>query len=210
MNKTAILLFGAFNPLTYAHMKMAGILYLFNKDADIWYIPANSKYIHNKMDGEIFLTDEERLRTLKESVERPDAHIPSHVSDIEITGVVDGKTYNTVQYFKEVLGYEKVYICMGSDNLENLHNWYRADDLTRENEFIVFKRGDRIAPPLTREFHYILGPKLGDGCSRISSSLIRRLYKKHNDLSDIELMVPPPVYELLEQKMIEEMQYDGN
>lgn len=109
------------------------------------------------------------------------------VSDIEMKGEGPFYTYNTVLHFKQK--FAKIFLIIGLDNLFDLPNWYRAEELLRMVEFIVAPRGNKRfedAPPAFRKRARLLKMPVID----ISSTMLRERLKK--GLS-VKYMVPDKI-----------------
>lgn len=196
--KIGVLIGGTFNPFTNAHKEMAAVVRDLFPAADIIYVPSNMDYIakwKNLPGGEVF-SGKNRVELMTEAVK----DIPNcFVSDIESSGKANGRTYITVQHYKQ--SYDKVYICIGSDKLYEIEKWYKAEKLMEEVKVLLFTRGESIKDCdsefvkkyrdrfLEIEFNY----------SGVSSSLIRELYEK-GELEEIKKYVPEPVYEYLRKE----------
>lgn len=193
--KAVILIGGTFNPFTNAHKEMAAVVRDIFPDADIVYIPSNMDYIAKWKDlpGDEVFSGKNRVEVMTKAVK----DIPNcFVSDIESSGRANGRTYITVQHFKQ--SYDKVYICIGSDKLYEIEKWYKAEQLMEEVKVLLFTRGESIKDCnsefvkryrsrfLEIEFNY----------PGVSSSLIRGLYEK-GKIEEIKEYVPEPVYEYL-------------
>lgn len=194
---TAVLIMGTFNPITRAHVALGeGAKNIF-PEADVIYVPSNLSFMKgwkNVDDG--FLSDEERLELIRESIaEYPDFS----VTDIEITGVSDGRTYNTVQLIRK--DYKKIVIVMGIDKLDELDRWYNAEKLFSENSVIVFERNGESLETMMTDFicshrENFTAASMPDRYEYISSTAVRDAYENDN-LAVIKNDVPEKVYSFL-------------
>jgi nicotinic acid mononucleotide adenylyltransferase len=118
------------------------------------------------------------------------------VSDIESTGKVNGRTYVTVQYYKQ--HYKHVIICIGSDKLYELERWYMAEELMQETRVLLFTRGETLEENQSEFIKKHRGNilEIEFDYPGISSSMIRELYEGGR-LDEIKEHVPYPVYEYL-------------
>ena len=200
-NKKAVLIMGAFNPITNAHLALGTACAASIKDADIYYIPSNSDYIKDwkgLMDN--MIPDSDRIQLTAQAV----SSSGFRVNDIEIKKIVNGRTYNTVSYFKNELGYESIYICCGYDKLDELHLWYRADELIAQNYFLIVQRdgktiNDCLDPFVLQYRDRFLALDSKKEYQNISSTKVREAYQ-NNRLESIKQYVPAVVYEYLCQK----------
>lgn len=201
MKNKAVLIFGTFNPITNAHLELGIQCKSLIPNADIYYIPSNLNYMKKWKDVDVnLLKDDERTSLIKDVV----SPFGFNVSDIEILRIVNGNTYETVSYFKENLGYEKVIICLGYDKLSELHLWYKAKDLISQNKFLVFKRENKgiedCECPLILQ-HKDRFVEVGGNSKyhSVSSTLVRNAYYERK-LDNVKDYIPKVVYEYLSQK----------
>lgn len=200
MKNKAVLIFGTFNPITNAHLELGIQCKSLIPNADIYYVPSNLNYMKNWKNVDVnLLKDGERIGLIKDVV----SPFEFNVSDIEILKIVNGNTYETVSYFKE-LGYEEVYICLGYDKLSELHLWYKSEELVSQNNFLVFKRENKgiedCECPLILQykdkFIEVGGNSKYQG---ISSTIVRNAYYERK-LDDVKDYIPNVVYEYLSRK----------
>ena len=197
---TAILIMGTFNPITCAHVALGSEAGKYFPDADVIYVPSNLSFMKGwKNVEDDFISDDERIALIRESVKV----IPkASVTDIEIAGESDGRTYNTVQLIKD--RYNEVVIVMGIDKLDELDRWYNADRLFTENKVLVFERnGENLESMMTdfireRRDNFIAAP-MQDFYENISSTAVRDAYR-NDELSSIREYVPEYVYDFLSDK----------
>lgn len=195
MNKAAVMVGGTFNPITKAHLEMghcAGERY---PDADIIYIPSNLHFIagwKKVVDNDVF-GDKYRLQLVREAVS-PYGFL---VDDVELRGLTDGTTYETVQYLKKK-GYERVVVCIGYDKAGELHKWYRAEELLKTASFLIFSREGNMPCMFGTEGHFEMAD-LAEDFQGISSTKVRDAYWK-GDFDTIQAMVPETVCEFLRGK----------
>ena len=200
--RRVVLVLGTFNPITNAHLEMGILSASIVKDADIYYVPSNLKFMHKWKSVENFLTDDDRLILTNNVVKE----YCFNVSDIELIGYLYGKTYNTVEYFRHDLCYNEVYICCGYDKLKELHKWYKAEELLEENKFLVFERTNKKlkdcdCPFILEHKDKFIEIEMEDRTQDISSTIVRKAYKE-NKLEEIKDIVPEIVYDYLVEKRL--------
>lgn len=194
--KKCVLIFGTFNPITNAHISLGLLAKALYKDSDIYFVIAKTSFLQDwkHYDNKDILSEDARLKLCKEAVAEYDY---MHILDVELTDVVDGKTYNTVKYIKDSLHYEEVYIICGTDKLTELHQWYRVDDLVTEVKFLVVQRdyfNIQHLPPFVQQYRdkfEIFTPPTT--LQEVSSTKIRNAFNEHN-LEYIKEYVPKNVY----------------
>lgn len=194
--KCAILIGGTFNPVTNAHIQMGVLAKRKFQDADIYYIPSNLNFMADwkNIETDNVFNNENRIRLLRQAL--PDEF---KISEIEIEKIVDGTTYHTVLYFKK--SYEEVFICMGTDKLNELEKWYRVEELLFESKVLLFTRNhcgfDEGKTPFLKAYrHRFIEMDPNEACQEISSTLVRNAYYR-DELASVQKMVPEVVYDFL-------------
>lgn len=195
-DKMFILIPGAFNPPTIAHIKMSEVLHDKYPDAGILYLPARDEYITGWKQQIKPIPYSDRADILNNAIPI------SMMSDVAVCivekeDVVTGKTYDVVNWFKEHYRNFDIVICLGEDKLKELSRWYNYEKLVSENRFIIMTRDeDMVGLPMSLidyspNFIFIDFPY-----SDISSTKIREAYLK-NDLESVKDYIPNNVYEYL-------------
>lgn len=135
IKKEAVLIFGVFNPVTKAHVSMGFLAKLEYPCADIVYIPTRQEYITNDKGLPVtgVIPESDRVSLLIEATREF-----ALVDLCEVHGVVNGKTYDTVQHLSNI--YDDIVICLGADKLCELDTWYQGEDLVKQNRFLIITR----------------------------------------------------------------------
>jgi len=202
MNKCgAVLLFGTFNPFTNAHLLIGEIAKKQFPEYDVWYIPAKASFMsgYKKLDNNEIFSEEERFDLVRGSIE---GHKDFYISDVEFKGIVDGKTFNTVAYFRSELGYHDVVLCFGTDKVDELETWYHGQDLIRENYFLIITRdGESLESRMTEytlkyRDNFIPYVKEKDEVDSLSATDVRRAIRDEN-WEFVRASVPAYVYDRL-------------
>lgn len=191
------LICGTFNPPTNAHMDMGrAAREVLGKEVNVTYVPTADQYLR-KWKGYkegIIMPAHQRLSLLFVAA-------ASHgftVSGVEIDGVVNGKTYNTIKYF----GFDDSVLCTGIDNIAQMQKWYRWEELVRRTRLLVYDReGYEITPEaeeVLRKARRVDHASLWASNAKISSTLVRRLYMEKN-MDELKRLVPECVYKYLEE-----------
>lgn len=188
-----ILIFGTFNPITNAHLDMGVRAKSVYPDATVVYVPAKTDFLKGwkQFDSGKILKEDIRMKLIREATEK----MGFQVSEIEITGEVDGKTYNTIKYFRD--HGDDVILCMGSDKPGELNRWYRGEDIVRENRFVILTRDHKKGefPEELRRYSDHITYVEGHYQS-ISSTGIRDAYI-NGDLDSVREDIPECVYHYL-------------
>lgn len=138
---TKVLIFGTFSLFTKAHLAMGIKAKELYPDATIYYVPAARSYIDGYNKDIIDIDDKKRIELLQQAI-KP---FGFRVSTAEIDNTVSGYTYDTVEYHKYWFGGSKIdiIVSIGMDNVEHLIDWNKGVELARENNFLVFTRGEK-------------------------------------------------------------------
>lgn len=199
MKEKIILIGGTFNPVTKAHMSMGQKCMEIMPDADICYIPANLDFMSDWKEicsDEVF-NDQSRFALLEMAIKETFGQGEAvTISDIECRKITDGRTYNSILYFKKI--YTEVYWCMGADKVGEITEWYMPEKIIEEARIILFTRDDIEC----LENDYYLKHKdrfvvINDNNMKgISSTQIRVAYKEDR-LQSVASMIPESVYDYL-------------
>jgi len=197
-----VLLFGAYNPFTVAHLHIGKLAAAAYPGYEICYVPARLNYFTGwkQQDTADVLPEELRLTMAEAAAEAAGFS----VTDVEIKGLVNGKTYNTVHYFREVLGYRSIVLCMGTDKVPELETWYRGKELIAENRFLIITRaGERLDSCMTdytRRYAENFREVRNEAFADLSATKVREALK-NGDLAFVRENVPEQACSLLLQKM---------
>ena len=152
-----ILIMGTYNPPTRAHIAMSSVLRERFPKAQIIYVPSGDAYLKSwkHFDDDSIPDLHLRAQLLREAIAIEGGRDIS-VSEIEgDASKTDGRTYNTASYFQQTTG-KKVAIAIGSDQLDKFGLWYKAGELVRDFQIIIFCRGISID-----ECRHIVGEMFG-------------------------------------------------
>lgn len=192
--KRFILVPGAFNPPTIAHVKMSKLLCELFPKSSVVYLPARDEYITGWKEQDCPIPYLDRISLLENAINNYEIG----VSTVEQDTIITGKTYDVVGWFKSSFkGYE-IVICLGEDKLKELPRWYNYEKLISENKFIIMTRDkDMVGLPMSLidyspNFIFIDFPY-----SDISSTKIREAYLS-GQLDTVREFIPRNVYEYLQ------------
>jgi nicotinate-nucleotide adenylyltransferase len=136
MKKYKTILFGGtFDPVHIAHTEVARESAIKIGAEKVIFIPAKKSPL--KQSGPA-ASDRDRLNMIKLAI----AGCPEFkVSDYELQKAGPSFTIVTVRFFKELLGGNtEIYWLMGADNITELGNWYKIDELIDECNLAVMYR----------------------------------------------------------------------
>lgn len=197
---TVCLIFGTFNPTTNAHINMAKVIHEKVPAADIIYVPAKKRFLESwkGLGTEHILQDKDRCSLLKEALEELTY---AAVSTVEIDGLTDGKTYNTLRYFRETCGYSKLFLCFGTDKVAELERWYMGREMIAENSFLILTRDEALEAVMTdytRQYAEHFAEVKSD-MPGVSATQVREACES-GDWELVKELVPANVYEYMKNK----------
>jgi nicotinate-nucleotide adenylyltransferase len=185
-NKIAVI-GGALDPITLGHIHLGQELEKTGLFREIWYMPC---YGHLGKSNLAPAKDRETMCRLST------AGTNLLVSSWEISHKHTGSTYETLVQLREAYPGTEFYWVIGSDNVDEVPMWERADDLLAEFGFVIIPRGG-VEPPdsdwyLEHPHIYFEDMVL----SHISSTMFRDAFQD-NDVATYRVCVHPRVLEYL-------------
>ena len=165
---------GSFNPIHNGHIKLAKQLKQRAGLDEVWLMVSPLNPLKQSED---LLDDEARLEMAREAVKNESGII---VSDYEMHLPKPSYTWNTLEALKRDFPDREFVLMIGGDNWTLFDKWYRADDIKKNYEIVVYTRtpGD-------------------EGYIDISSTDIRQRIR---DGRGIKRLVPKAVAELINEK----------
>ena len=201
MNKEYLAFFGAFNPPTNAHIRLAEFALNAMGAKRVLFVPSKANYIRDFQGKDYAYGDRERLDMLRLAAgSRP----WMEVSDIEILQEKQPRTYETLCRLRDE-GKDAVLL-IGSDKLPELAEiWAHVDEIAREFGIAVLTRGADMCGRMIRESAYLtsIAPYMTiletpEETRNISSTLVRSRVAQMKELRrEIGSMVPSEILELL-------------
>jgi len=125
---------GAFNPPTRAHYEIAKHIDATDDVDEFLFMPVGEMYPKKELASASHRTN--MLTLLCKKLTK------AQVSDIEVTASKPMKTFETLVELKKRYPNQDIAFIMGADNLVDLPNWYRYEDLIRDFKIIVLNRDD--------------------------------------------------------------------
>lgn len=183
---------GTFDPVHAGHLGVAQALLASGRVRQVLFVPAGAP--PHKL-GRPLTDARHRLAMLALAV---GADPRLGVSPCELERAGPSYTLHTARHFREVFG-PRLRLVLGADSLRDLHLWYEAATLVRENRFLVYRRpGCRLpaAATLRRQFGAAGAAKLRAGVVRgprfaVSSSALRAALAAGNAPATL---LPPAVH----------------
>ena len=129
---------GSFNPPLNSHLYLAqNLLNNFKQISKIIFVPVNCKY---KKEG--LINNEDRFNMLNLACNNNKCF---EVSRLEIDSDRPLYTIETLNYFKKIYFPNDVAYVMGSDNLKDLPNWNKFEEICQNFEgYIIKRKKDKI------------------------------------------------------------------
>lgn len=174
------LYFGSFNPIHTGHCIIAHQMAYQTDLQQVWLVisPQNPFKPSNSL-----LNEYHRLHLAKLAVQGIDR---LKVTDIEFHLPRPSYTIDTLVYLEEKFPQHAFSLVMGSDGLQNLHNWKNAPTLLERYALYVYPRpGFPVASSLPARITEVKAPLLD-----ISATYIREQIRTGKD---IHYLVPDPV-----------------
>ena len=180
------LYFGSFNPIHTGHCIIASHLAQTTGLDQVWLVVSPQNPFKPSAS---LLNEYHRLHLVQTALE---GEKKLKASDIEFHLPRPSFTIDTMTYLKEKHPSHVFSIIMGSDSIQNLHNWKNAEVLIKEHAIYVYKRpGYEVNTPLDVKLHVLDAPLL-----EISSTRIRKLIKEGKS---VRYLVPENVREEIEK-----------
>ena len=169
---------GSFNPIHTGHIALARQLREAAGLDEVWLMVSPQNPLKQQA---TLLDDDLRLQMAKTAL----ADEPFiEVSDYEFHLPRPSYTWNTLQALKDDYPDREFVLLIGGDNWENFAHWYRADDIIRNYQLIVYpRRGSDIDLTSLPSTVTVIEAELLD----ISSTDIRRRVRRHQSIKG---MVP--------------------
>ena len=145
--KKVLAFFGAFNPPTLAHLKLAEFALKATGREAVVFVPSRSAYIREDQGKNFTYSDEGRVAMLRAAAEtRP----WMTVTDWEMTRETQPRSYETLCHLKED-GLDAALL-MGSDKLAELeHGWKHVREIAEEFGIVCLSRGSDDCERIIRE-----------------------------------------------------------
>lgn len=144
MEKPLVVFGGSFNPPTNAHFGLAEQI-LNDYDVDrLFFMPVGDHYPKPGL-----LPATVRVDMLREACH---AHDGFEVSTIEVESEKQLPTIETMELLRTQYINQDIWFVMGTDNLRDLPNWDRYEDILRDFSLLVLERGEDDASSIVEEY----------------------------------------------------------
>jgi len=188
-----VLIGGAFNPVTTAHISIGSRMQKIYPDAEIVYVPAANSYIKSWKESSAILPEDVRLCMLMDAVQTAGN---MRISLREINAG-ESKCYNTICGLKEIHNLSEFIIAIGDDKLPELEKWYKIDEIMemQDVKFTVITRNGPDRTELVKKYpHKFEFVDLEFDYCDISSSKIREAFANGNG-GTVKNMLPDGIFE---------------
>lgn len=175
MKKKQIAMYGGcFNPPLNSHFSMAQqLINEYENIEKIVFVPVNSKY--QKAD---LISNEHRYQMLKLICDKNEK---MDVSRIEIDSDRPLYTIETLRKFQNIYPDYEIAFIIGSDNLKELYNWKKADELIKDFKIYVLERDkDNVTEIIKNKQNFIKAKN--NIISNLSSSFVREKLKNEKSI----------------------------
>ena len=189
--------FGAFNPPTMAHLRLAEFALRETGAERVIFVPSQEVYIRGNQGKDYAYSNSQRLRMLRRAAEtRP----WMAVSELDITAPGQPRTYDTLCRFREQ-GITPALL-LGSDKLMELETgWSRAAEIAREFGIVCLTRGTDACRRMVAEDPFLrsLSPwirilETPEETRNISSTAVRERVTRIRQLrAELAALVPPEI-----------------
>ena len=178
---------GTFDPLHNAHLFIAGEIIRRQLAEEVLFVPARQP---PHKTGVQLTPAELRLEMLQNTLQN---YPRFGVSDIEIGKEETSYTYHTLEMLSAAYPEHDITFVMGSDSLQELHEWYEATELVNRYHVLVYPRPGITMPAYSRlahHFGYKNARKLQDSIMQthgmaISATEIRQLASQNASLAGL-------------------------
>ena len=181
---------GSFNSIHYGHIRLARQLLALAALDEVWFVVSPQNPLKQQND---LLDDDLRLQMVEMALQREKG---LWACDIEFRLPRPSYTWNTLQTLRQEHPDDEFTLLIGGDNWERFPLWYRADDIVRDYDIVVYPRtgsdiDERQLPPTVR---IVRTRRIN-----ISSTMIRQRIALGQTLSRL---VPKAVADFIEKKRL--------
>lgn len=177
---------GSFNPIHVGHISLAKQLLRLAELDEVWLMVSPQNPLKQ---GDTDLLDDRMRYQMARIAVHGEAGIVA--SDYELHLPKPSYTWNTLQKLRADEPDNTFVLLIGGDNWQLFSQWYRADDILRNYQIVVYpRRGSSIDKTLLPANVTVVDTELLD----ISSTEVRKMARKGRDFS---MYVPPSIVPLV-------------
>ncbi|NWK85607.1 nicotinate (nicotinamide) nucleotide adenylyltransferase [Staphylococcus sp. GSSP0090] len=185
MTKSIVLYGGQFNPIHIAHMVVASEVNALVKPDIFYFVPSFISPLKEHTD---YLEARYRVDMIQSVIDELGF---GHICLNEIERQGQSYTYDTVMYMLDKHPDAKLYLVIGTDQFNQLHKWYKIDDLKTYITFIIVNR-DKAIQEVESDMLSLTIPRID-----ISSTMIRNRVKNKEN---IQVLVSPRVEQYIREE----------
>ena len=133
--KNIVIYGGGFDPIHNGHINMA-INASKKLDAEVFFVPAHVSVWKEKTN----VSDEDKVKMIELAIKESE-NPRLHISLFEIESKEETNySIDTVRYFKETYPDSKLYLLIGTDQVNKFHKWKECDELAELAQIVLFER----------------------------------------------------------------------
>ena len=180
---------GSFNPIHVGHISLARQLRQLAGLDEVWLMVSPQNPL--KQGSNDLLDDRLRYQLARIALHGEEG---IKACDYELHLPKPSYTWNTLQHLRQDFPDNTFVLLIGGDNWQHFHRWYKADDIMREYQMVVYpRRGSDINPATLPPSVRIVNTELID----VSSTDIRLRVKQRKPLEGtIPAIIEPLVRRL--------------
>ena len=184
---------GSFNPIHNGHISLARQLKQREGLDEVWLMVSPQNPL--KASSTDLLSDEARMEMARKALEGVEGII---ACDYEMHLPKPSYTWNTLQALSRDYPEREFVLMIGGDNWQGFHRWYRAEDILREYQVVVYPRSEADIQAVSADDSgrvTIVKAELLD----VSSTMIRQYVHQGRDIGRLVPAVIAPLVRRLYQ-----------
>ena len=126
---------GSFNPIHIGHIALARQLKVLAGLDEVWLMVSPQNPL--KQGSSDLLDDQLRYQLARLALHGEEGIV---ASDYELHLPKPSYTWNTLERLRQDFPQHTFLLLIGGDNWQHFHRWYRADDIVREYQIVVYPR----------------------------------------------------------------------
>ena len=183
---------GSFNPIHNAHINLARNLLEAVDLNEVWFVVSPQNPFKQQTD---LMPDDLRLQMVSKALE-DERRLKA--CDIEMRMPKPSYMWNTLQALGKEYPDHRFVLIIGSDNWERFSEWYRASDIIKQYDIVIYPRPGYAIDKATLPDNVTL---TDTPQTDISSTEIRQRLQKGEDIGEL---VPPVVAKMLKERSKEQ------
>ncbi|BCU52459.1 nicotinate (nicotinamide) nucleotide adenylyltransferase [Staphylococcus auricularis] len=185
MTHSIVIYGGQFNPIHTAHMVVASEVYHQIQPDEFIFLPS---YMSPLKTHDAFLDSKYRVHMIESVI---DILQFGEINHTELERGGQSYTFDTIKEIIDNYGDVNVYVVIGTDQYDQLDQWYRIEELKQMVTFVVVNR-NQSSQDVEAGMLAVNIPRID-----ISSSMIR---KRIQNGQNIQVLVPPTVEQYIREE----------